>query len=255
MRILYIGTGAADWTAAAGARDGISRRFTCTLLDRELLIDFAPTTPRELFVDGGALSNVTDILYTHSHDDHYDSETLAALAHEKKIRVWADADFAARIPRFEGVEVYSLIPGEAVQIGKYEVIPLRANHALRNHPHEQALHYIISDGSAKIFWGADGAWFLTETWREILRHAPYDRIILDGTLGETFGDKRIFEHNSLPMIREIKAVLIESNCLKEHGQVWLTHLSRDAHETPKRLRESCLEMGLYVAQDESEDFI
>ncbi len=253
MKILYIGTGAADWTAAAGARDGVTRRFTCTLVDTTLLIDLAPTTPVELFEDGAPLGAVTDVLYTHSHDDHYNAAHLATLAQHRPVRVWASGDLAARIPAIDGVEVHTLSVGETVTVGAYTVTPLRANHRLSAHPAEQALHYIISDGTRRIFWGADGSWLPTDTWYALRARRPYDRMILDGTLGEVHGDIRIFEHNSLPMIRLMRESIQAWGCLAEGGELWLTHLSRDAHESPLALEAHLAEEGIHVAKDDLED--
>ncbi len=253
MKLLYIGTGAADWTETAGAREGVTRRFTCTLLDETLLIDLAPTTPRELFEDGAILGGVTDILYTHSHDDHFDRDTLASLAAHRRVRVWADAHFAARLVNIDGVEIHSLTAGTEVAVGSYTVLPLRANHRVSAYPEEQALHYIITDGVRRIFWGADGSWLLTDTWAIMRRHKPYDRIILDGTLGEARGDYRVFEHNSLPMVRLMTETFRKEGCLASDGEVWLTHLSRDSHENPNLMERHLAEEGFVVAKDNLED--
>ncbi len=252
MKLLYIGTGAADWTEKAGARDGVTRRFSCALVDETLLIDLAPTTPASLFTDG-ALATVTDILYTHSHDDHYDEATLACFAAAHPVRVWASSDFASRIPALDGVEVHALAVGVPVAIGKYTVTPLRANHRVNAHPDEQALHYVIEDGTRRIFWGADGSWLPTDTWASLRRKCPYDRIILDGTLGEARGDRRIFEHNSLPMIRLMVEAMRDAGCIAEDGEVWLTHLSRESHESPREMENHLLAEDLHVAKDHLED--
>ncbi len=253
MKLLYIGTGAADWTQAAGARDGVTRRFTCTLVDEALLIDLAPTTPAACFEDGGVFAGVTDILYTHSHDDHYDRDTLARLASHRPVRVWASAHFASRIPTIEGVEVHSLTAGVTVQVAGYEITPLCANHRISAHPDEQALHYIISDGARRIFWGADGAWLPTETWYALRAARPYDRIVMDGTLGEVTGDYRIFEHNSLPMLRLMADSFRAAGCVAEGGRIYLTHLSRDAHDSPLVMDQKLAADNFYVAKDNLED--
>ncbi len=251
MRLTYIGTGAADWIAASGARDGVTRRFTCTLLDDAMLMDLAPTTPHTLF--DTRFGRVTDILYTHSHNDHFDRDTLASLAAVHPVRVWAETHFAARIGDIPGVELHPLTPGQAEQVGHYSVLPLRANHALSAHPEEQALHYIISDGTRRIFWGADGAWLPTETWRAIRAHRPFDRMILDGTLGTAIGDSRIFEHNNLGMVCAMRDAFTEAGCLAPEGEIWLTHLSRDSHDSPVVLAEQLAKEQLHVAFDNMED--
>ncbi len=253
MKIHYIGTGAADWTAAAGPRDGMSRRFSCAVLDGRLAIDLAPTTPESFFAPDGPLGQVESVIYTHSHNDHFHVGTLLALAETRKVRVMADSALLALIPDHPTLTPVTASVGEATQLGVYQITPLAANHLVSARPTECPMHYVIEAEGKRIFWGADGAWFFTDTWQGICKRRPYDRMILDGTLGDVVGDPRIFEHNSLPMIEMIRDVAIKRKLLSEAGQIWLTHLSRDAHTSPQELPADLAKRGLYVSYDGMED--
>lgn len=71
MEILFLGTGAADWSAEDRYKEGY-RRKSSILIDGDLLIDAGPDifdfeadfSIKELF------SNVANILQTHPHSDH-----------------------------------------------------------------------------------------------------------------------------------------------------------------------------------------
>lgn len=254
MRLYYIGTGAADWAKTAGEKDGVTRRFTATLLDTRVLIDLAPTTPLSLFNAGGKCAGVTDILYTHSHDDHFDALTLLTLAEAgHDLHIHGTPQLLALVPTHPRLHLHPLTVGEEYRIAGYRVLPLRANHLVRHNPGEQPLHYIVSDGERRFFWGADGAWLYSDTWHALMKNKPYDRMILDGTLGEALGDTRIFEHNNLRMMREMKAVFEESKLYEPNGQLWLTHLSRDAHVSPRLLADEMKKENIHVTFDDMED--
>ena len=253
LKLYYIGTGAADWTKENGARDGVTRRFTATLVNDDLMIDLAWTTPLSYFERDSVCAGVKYIIYTHSHNDHYDRDILLALLDTRALTVLCHADFAARLPAHGNLTVIPLEPGEEVAVGRYKILPLRANHRVASHPSEQPLHYVIASEGKKIFWGADGAWLYCDTWQALLKQAPFDRMVLDGTLGEGEGDWRIFEHNNLPMIRLMQATIVKKGMLGEAGQLWIAHLSRDAHESPVTLPTTLEKEQIFVANDDIKD--
>lgn len=253
MKLYYIGTGAADWTRESGAKDGVMRKFTANLINHDLMIDLAPTTPLSLFDEGGLCEAVRYIVYTHSHNDHYDAGVLLTLLEKKQLTVLCHKVFASRLPSHPNLEVMSLESENEVSLGEYTILPLRANHRVTRYPEEQPLHYVISCEGKKLFWGADGAWLYCDTWQALRKQAPFDRIVLDGTLGEGEGDYRIFEHNNLPMVRLMRDTFTRLNLLKDGGQLWLTHLSRDAHISPISLARALREENIYVANDDMKD--
>lgn len=52
--------------------------------------------------------------------------------------------------------MYTLPEGETKKIDRYTITTLKANHSTCT----EALHFIISDGAKRLFYGLDGAWLL-----------------------------------------------------------------------------------------------
>ena len=98
MKLTFLGTGAADWNGP-DAR-GEYRRLTSTLIDDCLLIDVTHTV--DDMIENPAA--ITDVLFTHSHDDHFDLDALRALA---PVRVYAHESWAHEITG-EGLTIVPL---------------------------------------------------------------------------------------------------------------------------------------------------
>lgn len=250
MNIRYIGTGADDWAFGVKVRGGEYRRKSAAAIDGRLLLDCAPGTPLD------SLPQVREVLYTHVHNDHFDLPTLNALAGTRPLTVYVEAHTAARMRDSvsDAVTLVGLTPGQTVEtVQGYRVTPLRANHWIPAHPEEQPLHYVIEHDGARLFWGADGGWLLAETWARLRAFPPFDRMVLDGTLGDTVGDARVFSHNNLPMVRAMAEIFRTEGMLKAAGKIYLTHISRDSHYPQEELTEILSRDGLYAAYDDEED--
>ena len=120
MKILFLGTGAADYDASHRDLPGY-RRNASALVDGALLIDPGPCVPDALETFGARAEGIRYVINTHPHDDHFDEKTLAAL--EKN-----------------GAEFITFEDGETKRIGKYEITALAANHSVKTQ------HFIIDDG-------------------------------------------------------------------------------------------------------------
>ena len=79
MKLLFLGTGAADWDIKSPVREEGFRRFTSTLVDRILLIDPGPCVLEALDTFGVNQNGIKYIINTHSHSAHYNKETVGAL--------------------------------------------------------------------------------------------------------------------------------------------------------------------------------
>lgn len=219
MKLHFLGTGAADW---AGMNErGECRRFTSTLLDGCVLIDVNP----DVLSDIPDKSAVTDVFFTHSHRDHFNMDALRALA---PCRVYAHESWADAIEG-EGLTVVPLKIGDAVTATSGHVFtPMPANHSTER-TNEQPLHYLVESDGRRLLYATDGAWLLNQE-HHILGDRTLHAAVFDATIGDGFdGDWRVFEHNSIDMVRLMVATLRKQNRLADGAPVFLTHMARTLH--------------------------
>lgn len=218
MKITFLGTGAADWHLKEHKHLDGFRRNASALIDGVLLIDPGPGVPDALETFCISADDIRYVINTHPHGDHFKEDTLLGL---------------------QNAEFYPLSAGEVATMGKYTVTTLPANHATA----KDAVHFIISDGERSIFYGLDGAW-LTYAEVKAIKSAPVDLAVLDATIGDCPGDYRIFEHNNLNMVTEIKATL--EAYIK---RFFISHMARTLHTSHDKLCERMKGVGVEVAYD------
>ena len=220
MKILFLGTGAADWPLERPEGCGEFRRLSSALIDGALLIDPGPQVPEALAEYGCDPAGVGHILNTHRHGDHFCEKTVEFLL----ARGAANEDFA---------------PGEERRVGSYTVTAYAGNHSTC----PGTVHFMISDGKSTLFYGLDGAWLLYDEAHAILTRKP-DLAVLDGTLGFVGEDHRIFEHNDLNMVLEMQRTLGPNV-----GRICITHMSRFAHTDHAALSAEMGARGVLTAYD------
>lgn len=218
MKLLFLGTGAADWSMEEHKSLPGFRRNSSALVDDCLLIDPGPHVPDalEAFARDGAA--VRYALNTHRHSDHYAAQTMERLTN------------ATFVP---------MAAGEMKSVGPYTVCAVRANHGTC----PEAVHFLISDGEKTLFYGLDGAWLLYDEVAAIQK-SGVDFAVLDGTIGNAPGDYRIFEHNNLTMVLEMQKTLapyVKRFCI--------SHMARTLHGTQQELEAYMQGQGVEVAFD------
>ncbi|MBQ3078428.1 MAG: hypothetical protein IJC48_00330 [Clostridia bacterium] len=229
MKLTFLGTGAADWGEMHRNMPGF-RRYTSTLIDGKLLIDGTAMIQDQL----SFLGSVECMLYTHSHRDHFDADFQRKIQPKK---AYAEKSWAA------DANALPLIPGVPFEEAGYTIIPLPSNHSTGRND-EQPLNYLIMTDEKKLLYATDGAWLTNRTYHAIRENAPLDAIVFDGTVGDDFpNDWRVFEHNTLTMVRDMKKALVLMGALREDGHVFVTHLARTLHADQKTLEETEWKLG------------
>ena len=245
LRIL--GSGAADWNAPE--KDGFYRRNAAALLNGTMLPDCGPKVleyARD--VQPGALDNVTDVLLTHDHDDHFCPDVLFALAKRQKIRLMCDGYIRSVIKSHPQIEMIPAVPYVPLRMGSCTVTPVLANHDVVASGARQAVHYIIRTPDGKtVFYGLDGAWFLRPTWQEMKRH-KFDVMVLDCTVGDR-DDWRIFEHNTIPMLRMLVQQITGQRLLEKDGCIVASHFSHGLHGSHAETKRILAQFGVRAAFD------
>ena len=219
MKIFYLGTGAADWTPD-DKESPEYRRNSSALINGELLIDPGPCVFDALEAFGVRAEDIRYVINTHPHSDHFNKETLAAL-------------------EALGAEFIPFSAGEVKTVGGYEITATAANHATSI----SAVHFIIDDGKKKIFYGLDSAWLLYSEVQAIIEK-KIDLAVLDATIGFVEGDYRIFEHNNLRMVIEMKKTL--APYVRRFA---ISHMARTLHTDHETLVRDMAKHGIEVAYD------
>ncbi len=220
MKILFLGTGAADWPQKREEGMAEFRRLSSAIIDRSLLIDPGPQVIDALEEQGIALGDVKYIINTHPHGDHYNENTRKTL--EENGAVFVD-----------------MCDGDEKQLGKYTVYAYGGNHSTVN----KVVHFIVTDGNSALFYGLDGAWLMYNEVAGIMAHKP-SLAVLDATIGDIDGDYRIFEHNNLNMVLEMKKTL------KPYvGKFCISHMARTLHTDHKTLSDRMAKEDVITACD------
>lgn len=220
MKIRFLGTSAADANRTEDVSSRDYRRNASALIDGCLLIDPGPRVPEAMRLFGIDPAAVRFVINTHDHSDHFCADTLAML-------------------EAAGAQFVPFQAGESRVIGKYTVSAYAANHGTA----QSAVHFIVDDGVSRLFYGLDGAWLL---WDEIqaIRTKRVQLAVLDATIGEAEGDYRVFEHNNLRMVREMRLSLAP-HC----DRFVISHMAQSLHTSHAELCACMAQDGIDVAFD------
>jgi len=255
LAILFLGTGAADWPSGykatlAEAKSGAVRGTSSILVNGKVLVDCGPTVFDAIQLFGADPRQIGDLLITHTHGDHLNREALeqliAARDGEESLRVWVEKNGLGRVPVLEGMVVEPLDVGRRFEVDGISVFALAANHVVG--PPERPLHFLFQREGRTLLYATDGAWLLKETWLR-LRETKLDAILWDATNGDSQGDWRIFEHNSVDMIRIMRQTLEKEELLAPDAQILLTHMARTLCAPHAEMRASLEPEGLVPAYD------
>ncbi len=255
MELLFLGTGAADWRQDERKENEFFRGLTSTLIDGHLLVDPGPTVLDFCERNGysGLLGEVTDMLVTHSHEDHLSPGFVEYLCGSRERNVWCNRASAEKLKKIKNCNIHLMAFPDVCKVGEYTVTALRANHSPIREG-EESLIYTIENGEKCLFYGLDTSWLPCESWF-IMRKKKFDGMIIEITLGDGIGDRRIFEHTNIRMAEEMLATFRSVDIMKPGCKVFGTHFSRFAHEDHERLSKRLESFGVTAAYDGYRDEI
>ena len=217
MKILFLGTGAADFPNDKTGVDGF-RRTSSALIDGTLLIDPGPWVCDALEEYGVNPAEIKYILNTHRHNDHYCQKTV---------------DFLVS----HGAEFVETKDKDVLVLGEHQIEAYKGSHTI------PVCHFIIKNGGTCLFYGLDGAWLEYDEIRAIWKNKP-DLAVFDATVGFIEKDWRVFEHNNLNMVIEMKKSIDKD--IKKYVISHMAYTLHSDHETLSREMES---HGIVTAYD------
>lgn len=267
MKIQFLGTAACDYspllaTTFKDCFDKNARRSSAILINDRVLVDCGHFILDEIRIAGVDCKKIECVFVTHSHADHFSEANLAAIAAnaDHSIGVYGNQVVVDRITNFKANNPASagaqlLCPHLAKEIplpsvinaGGLNVTPLRSNHETET-PGEHTLHYIFAEGETELFYGLDGAWYPTPTGK-YLYNRKVKAFVFDTTCGDYEDDYRIFEHNTIPMIRELYRVMKNHGVFADDCKRIMSHLAPSLHKPHDETQEIVAKDGFIVAYD------
>jgi hypothetical protein len=132
-------------------------------------------------------------------------------------------------------------------IENIKIQTLSANHIVTG-SREKALHYLFRSGGINWLYATDGAWLPESTWLRLAK-CRLNFLIWDATIGNIKGDYRVFEHNSLDMIKIMSDTLKTQGILGQDSIILLTHMARTLHLNHEDTERMLSGTGIIPAYD------
>ena len=268
MKIKYLGTAAYEGIPSLfcqcetckksiklGGRNLRSR--SQALVNDDLLLDFPPDTVWHFQNYKIDFSKINNCLITHSHSDHFYLEDMAIIRNDYchtqnyKINYYSgDAVYQStnklitdEPQKYENMSVTKVEQGKIYTIGKYKVMPLRANHALNTTP----LFYAISDGDKSILYAHDTGYFSDEVFELLREFKKFDLVSLDctGAIQRGWMDGHMCVETNIKIFEKLeKEGLINKDTIKV-----VNHFSHNGKATYDELKEFTKDLGIIVSYD------
>lgn len=250
MNIKFLGSCACDFSPKLESeyKDSFGlneRRASSVLVNGKYLIDAGMHILDSMRIADIDSRKITDIFISHIHDDHFNADNIQKIASKSKtpIRIWVRDD--AIVPEIENAEYVRMTPYVKYEVGNGAFITgVIANHD----PDASPQHIIVEIDGKKLFYGCDGAWFITKTY-DFMKRANFDIAIFDATMGDYNGDYRIGEHNSIPMLRVMLPSLMNEGMITDKTRVIFSHIAPSLHKPHCEIVKTAEELGASVAYD------
>ena len=253
MKLTYLGTAAAEavpgmfcecsFCENARKRGGKEiRRRSGAIIDDDLLIDFSADTNTAMLSVGKRLSNVKDLIFTHSHGDHFclhelefrRSPAFCILPEDRApLHVYGNGTVCEKLKglfgddaeRVHGLDIRFVPPYVPFAAGEYTVTPLSVVHC----PPEDAYIYLIEKGGVSVLYANDTGVFPEATF-EYLKGKKLDIVSLDCTMGFRPNETG---HMGFPANLKVKKILEDNGCVKEDTVFISHHFSHNGLRAPE----------------------
>ena len=225
--------------------DNDARRASSFLIENRILFDCGPHASDALHIVGVGPEDITDIVITHLHEDHFAPKNIERIASAKSepLYLWVSED--AELPEIKNVNVKLMKKFETYNLSEnIKITGLSANHDPKTAPQ----HLLLESNDKKLLYACDGAWMMTETFN-YLRGSKLDAIVFDATVGDYEGDFRMAEHNSIPMIRLMIPSLKTKEIITDNTAIYLSHIAPRLHKSHDETEKIVKKDGFKVAFD------
>lgn len=262
MKVLFLGTGAADWPAEMFCKGNFFRRNSSILIDEDLLVDPGPHifNYAEMNDSPDMFKNVRNVIVTHSHADHFNPHNVYRLSEIADFTLYGDItcknklDLVLGKEKSERIKFVETTIRQDYKVGDYLITSLRANH-VTDVPTETARMYLIEKNGKILYYGCDSAWIPTESWN-IIKNRPVNAMVMELTCGLTAPDDwRIFEHNTIEMLELMLRMFRKYGHFAPDVKYYVSHMARTLHSSHKELKQYLSSVDVTPAYDGFEIYV
>ena len=251
--IQTLGTGAADFDWSRIGELGV-RGSTSTLLNGKVLIDAGSSAWENLERFNISPSQLTDIVFTHTHSDHFSTTAIARIISARRdvapLRMWVSQDgveiLSEELKEFPK-ELHPVKWGDEFDCGELRFTALPSNHLIERNIWEQTFWYLVETPRGNLLYALDGAWMVCQA-AHLIGKRKLSWIIWDATM-ENAGDWRSFEHSDLTMLEmEIRALRVRGTVDDSTLHI-ISHLARTLWPDQETSRKHAEARGFLMAYD------
>ena len=271
MKLTYLGTGGGagipelfcSCEICQNARISGGKEFrsrSMAVINEELCIDLPCDARNSMLAHNVDPRKLKFFLVTHNHYDHFlpdnfinrptDVQQMELCISFGSGKAFFDRCEKLRKPASNGLrpinipEIRFIAPFESVNLGKYTVTALPANHDQAI----ESLNYIISDGIHTVLWLHDTGVLLQETWDFLRMQKPvFDFISMDCSFPR--GTNAKTEHMDILQCKELADTLYSMGFAKQSTSVYLSHIGHNANATHLMLEAEAEAYNLHIAYD------
>lgn len=240
LTIKFLGTAAASSYMWIGGSP--TRQLASALINTDLLIDFSCWTDSQ---NGNAgtcglarlrqynvnIDQITTILITHPHQDHFDPDQIVKLAQARtsstKLTLYSGSETVRIMNAYlqthnltNLMNVVHLVRGQKLTIGNYEVQATKATHDADAY---ETYVYAITYGNKKFLYATDSYLFGTEA-NAILSTLKLDLVIRDATFANDCSNTGSSQHLNFCLNQTERNDWIQKGIITSSTPYYLTHL-------------------------------
>lgn len=263
MKIQWLGTAASEgWPALFCQCEACRRAMKMggknvrtrsgALIDDRLLIELNPDLYAQKLMLGLDLGNVTDILVTHHHSDHFQPDMLEFLggvfAHRddpKPVHVYGPANVIERCEKYaDRIVPHALEAGDEFEASGYRVTVLPAIHGTTD-----GKFYLICRDDKSILYAHDTDMFCPEAM-EILRRSvkkPISLVSMDCTNGPL--EHTYAGHMGIAEDAQMKEILIAQGMADQNTRFVCNHFSHNGRLLYEEMSAAAAVYGMEVSYD------
>lgn len=198
-------------------------------------IDLPPDTGHHMMVHRFNLNRLEHLLFTHSHDDHFD---LLYLTHRGRLmsdrnemphlNLYGSKETGERLAERNldmenlGLSFHVVEPFKPFEAGELEIFPVAGNHI------PGTLHYVVRHNGKNVLLAWDTGWYEDKTW-DALKDCICDAIFMECT--QFGGDEsiRFSGHLNFYSLRMMREKLIELGVITESCPYSTVHMGDNGH--------------------------